>query len=299
MSIILMDWTSRWSLSKSSLIMVTVTASMKSSPHLSVVENMSLLSFPTEILFEIIRSIGHWDVNSDIKAILRFAMTSKQSWTIAESALGCTFKELLSLERRFVADPMRHYFVTEDLSDQQDTHLWGFGPWGGGVCPDLSYLKLDGSLSWLKHHDPELTIEITQIPTHRSEAIENLIAQAGRHHLQIPPPFLMLLRSRTLKDCFPCFMTDTRLELGGSLIQLPSDTDNNAGGYLIKFLFSEMYGDCVSLYLDPMGQHCVLQSRSDPDDCETDKSWKKFIFSRYSLFLCFSNWALQDPNAFL
>ena len=168
---------------------------------------MSLLSFPTELLFEIVRSIGLWDVNSDVKAVLRFAMTSKQSWSVAESALGCTFKELLSLERRFVAYPMRRFFVPEDFSDQRNSHLWGLGPWNGDVCPDLSYLKLDGSLSWLKPHNPELATEITQVPTQRSEAIENLTAQASRQHLQIPPPFFMLhaLTIQNFDGCFPSF----------------------------------------------------------------------------------------------
>ncbi len=234
----------------------------------------TLLNLPREILIKIIKRIGVEDIGEDLKAVTRFAMTNKQSLTIAEAAVG-SLKRLRSLEMRFGKPCFEVSSAKYALSKIKDFEIMfpKIGP--KSSTPDLAYLNLNGSLSWLPSLDSVLEdadeIEsYCQEPIMKKKPLKKLIAQAETLHLKIPPPFLTLAKSEDLQRRIPSG-DETHISFG-SLIRCSPKTDRNAGGYVLSFLSGYQESWTANLYLDTMGQHCVLYSGEDlcPEDSDED-----------------------------
>ena len=228
---------------------------------------MLLLSLPNEVLYSIVKSFVREDIRNDVRVITRFAMTSKRSLLIVEAAIDCKLQYLYALEHRF-GKPV---FSTSSgiiyaLNHRDDLKKRYPEINTTSAIPDLSYLNLDGSLSWLPPFDPKFAARMKrchQDPAISSKALKILIAEAERLHLRLPAAFLSLMRSKKLLNRFPSACSAT-FDVGPGLMEYPATADRNAGGYVIKFMKEEQGYWYASLYLDPMGQHCVLVSGIDP-----------------------------------
>jgi len=230
-------------------------------------------SCPKEILFKIIQNIGLDNINEDIKAVTRFAMASKQSLTNVEAAVGSTSKELCSLEKRFgipcfTPDSIAHALTQRDYLKERFHDITS-----ESTAPNLAYLRLDGSLSWLPPLDPVNKAEMGphhRGPAIRSKALGKLIAEAERLHLRLAASFLTLVRSIDLQYRIPSSCA-AYFEVGSHFVKCPPSMDRNAGGYVIKFLQDQQGCWYASLYLDPMGQHCVFFSALNPHECAEEE----------------------------
>lgn len=237
---------------------------------LASVECTTLLNLPKETLLKIIKSIGVEDISEDLRAVTRFAMTSKQSLVMVESAVG-SLKELRSLEKRFGEPHFRVDGIAWAISKREDLRSMFPDITEHSMAPTLDYLKLDESLSWLSHLDPYTEKEMEGHypgPAIRQKPLKNLIAQAESLHLKLPTSFLTLMRSGDLQRRVPssCAAYFTV----GSLIRCPPSMDRNAGGHVLRFLSDQQGCWYSNLYLDPMGQHCVFFSDGNVDECADD-----------------------------
>jgi len=234
-------------------------------------ELMTLLKMPKEILFKIIKCIGVKKISKNLKAVTRFAMTSKQSLIIAEAAVG-SLKELRSLEKRFGKPYFEVSSVKWALSEREDFMEMFPDISPESLGPDLGYLNLNGSLTWLPPLDCDSdsgrgTRDIIETcfrkPRVKARELKELIAQAKRLHLKLPPSFLTMVRSEDLQRCIPSF--DDKYFFVGSLRKCTRIFDRNAGGYILRFLLN---GEdwAWNLYLDTMGQHCVFFTTEDIED---------------------------------
>ncbi len=245
-----------------------VTRSMASS------KCTTLLQMPTEVLINIVKSIGVEDIGEGLKAVTRFAMTSKQSLIIAEAAVG-SLKRLRSLEKRFGKPCFDVFGPKYALSWREDFREMFPNLSPKSPAPKLAYLNLNGSLSWLPPLDsvleyPDEIESYCQETIMKEKSLNKLIAQAESLHLKFPPSFLTLAKSKDLQRRIPS-SDQTHVSIG-SLIRCSPETDRNAGGYVLSFLSGYKESWTANLYLDTMGQHCVLHSGEDlyPEDSDED-----------------------------
>lgn len=153
-------------------------------------------------------------------------------------------------------------------------------------APDLAYLNLNGSLSWLSPLDSDSDSDSDsndysdsdieehketyfQEPTIKAGPLKKLMTQAERLRLTFPPSSLTLVISEDLQRRIPT-TTETQSSLG-SLMKCSPETDRNAGGYVSKFLSGYEASWTANLYLDTMGQHCVSYSGEDIGAEESDE----------------------------
>lgn len=232
----------------------------------------TLHQMPIEILINVVKSIGVEDIREGLKAVTRFAMTSKQSLIVVEAAVG-SLKELRSLEKRFGTPCFEVSSAKDALSEIMDFEKVFPNISPKSSAPDLAYLNLNGSLSWLPSLDSVLENgnmidSYYSKPVMKKRSLKKLLTQAESLHLKIPPSFLTLANSEVLQRRIPG-SDDTHFSFG-SLIRCSPRTDRNAGGYVLGFLTG--YSWAAYLYLDTMGQHCVLYSSEDicPEDSDED-----------------------------
>lgn len=197
-----------------------------------------LLHLPKEILFKIIEAIGFEDINGDVKAVTRLAMTSKQVLILVEAAAGCTFKALVSLERRFGKPQFNPDNVKEAVSQRKNLREKHPNITDSNAAPDLSYLDLNGSFSWLP---PFKRRSEERLEPHRlgraiaPKDLDQLIAKAKGLNLKLPTSFLTLMRSTELQhripsSCAACFTVPP------DFVKCPPKLDRNAGGYILRFI---------------------------------------------------------------
>lgn len=231
-----------------------------------------LLHLPKEILFKIIEAIGFEDINEDVKAVTRLAVTSKRVLILVEAAAGCTLKALVSPERRFGKPQFNPDNVIEAVSQRKN--LRGKYPniTDSNAAPDLSYLDLNGSFSWLP---PLRRKSEERMEPHRlgraiaPKDLDQLIAKAKRLNLKLPTSFLTLMRSSDLQYRIPSSCA-AYFTVPPDFVKCPPKLDRNAGDYILRFISDQQGCWYANLYLDVMGQHRVLFADLDPHSIEND-----------------------------
>ena len=227
-----------------------------------------LLDLPKEIIFKIIQDIGFEDIQVEVKAVTCLAMTSKQSLLLVEAAAGCNLRDLVSLERRFGQATFNLKNISWALSQRDDLKEQYSDFTANTFAPNLDYLSLDGSLSWLTPLDDEMDEEgksFRYCDLVTPEDLEKFFASAARMPFTLPAAYITWITDKELQDrlpaascmCFPC-----RPEF----VKCPADADQNAGGYLVRVMSDHRGCWDNYLYLDSFGGHCVLCSLNDIDD---------------------------------
>ncbi|CAI7605942.1 unnamed protein product [Penicillium manginii] len=144
--------------------------------------------------------------------------------------------------------------------------------------PDLrSWMKLDGTFGWLEplgdrvldDMRPYIGIE-GRSPVAPGWQIDLLVKQAGELGLTLPEGFEVFLRSDRLHGHIPSYSA-WYFSLS-KLVKCPSEFDKGAGGYLVRFHCDQQFCAFSYLYLNPVGNHCVLGSATDIyQDMSTDE----------------------------
>ena len=239
-------------------------------------ERGPLLGLPKEMIYKIIQDIGFEDIQQDVKAVTRFAMTSKQSLRLAEAAAGCALKDLVSLEKRFGRSGFNPDKIGWALSRRDDLKEKYADIPENGIGPDLDYLHLDGSLSWLTPLDDQTGEEwltYCQGPAIGPRYLRKLIGRAKGLHLTLPPAFVRLIGNEELHNRIPSAFA-AEFTCGNQFVKCPRKYDRNAAGYILRFLSDQQGCWYANLYLDPMGQHCVFTTGLDvnyADYCEEEE----------------------------
>ena len=154
---------------------------------------------------------------------------------------------------------------------KRDYEACGLDPAGGPYLrtspADLrTWMKLDGSLTWLQPLDKKLRKIMAEYsdsqrgkPLAEHDEAEHLSDQARNQGLVLPSGFVSFTRSTEYQHRLAS--TSAWFFTLGRMIPCPPKVDNGEGGYLVMFHSDQQGCGFAYLYLSPQnGHHCVLFS---------------------------------------